>query len=148
MAHPITKKYKNIKAIAKKFNNYLKDAMDKGSYPIIKEFCLKNGYSYDYIMELKRELPKLEGEENKERREAGILLAQSLKNIIDWQEVILERMLISGNGSPAGIIFKLKQHQHGWTDRQQIEHSATDDLVKMIEAKNKMIKDAINNSDL
>ena len=145
MARPITERFKDINKIAKIFENALEQAIEKGSYPIVKEICLRNKLPYDYIMELKREMPKLE---NPDRKAQGERLAQSIKKIIDWQEVVLERMLISGNGSPAGIIFKLKQHQHGWTDKQQIEHSATDDIIKMIEAKNKMIKEAIDNSDL
>lgn len=145
MAHPITEKYKNMNKVIKKFEDALKEAIENKKYIIIKEICLTNNYSYDYIMELKREMPK---SEDPERKEQGERLAQAIKNIIDWQEVLLEQMLITGNGSPAGIIFKLKQHQHGWTDRQEIEHSATDEVIKMIEAKNKMIKEAINNSDL
>lgn len=145
MAHPITDKYKNMNKVIKKFEDALKEAIENKKYIIIKEICLTNNYSYDYIMELKREMPK---SEDPERKEQGERLAQAIKNIIDWQEVLLEQMLITGNGSPAGIIFKLKQHQHGWTDRQEIEHSATDEVIKMIEAKNKMIKEAINNSDL
>ena len=145
MAHPITDKYKNMNKVIKKFEDALKEAIENKKYIIIKEICLTNNYSYDYIMELKREMPK---SEDPERKEQGERLAQAIKNIIDWQEVLLEQMLITGNGSPAGIIFKLKQHQHGWTDRQQIEHSATDEVIKMIEAKNKMIKEAIDNSDL
>ena len=145
MAHPITDKYKNMNKVIKKFEDALKEAIENKKYIIIKEICLTNNYSYDYIMELKREMPK---SEDPERKKQGERLAQAIKNIIDWQEVLLEQMLITGNGSPAGIIFKLKQHQHGWTDRQEIEHSATDEVIKMIEAKNKMIKEAINNSDL
>lgn len=145
MAHPITDKYKNMNIVIKKFEDALKEAIENKKYIIIKEICLTNNYSYDYIMELKREMPK---SEDPERKKQGERLAQAIKNIIDWQEVLLEQMLITGNGSPAGIIFKLKQHQHGWTDRQQIEHSATDEVIKMIEAKNKMIKEAIDNSDL
>ena len=145
MAHPITDKYKNMNKVIKKFEDALKEAIENKKYIIIKEICLTNNYSYDYIMELKREMPK---SEDPERKRQGERLSQAIKNIIDWQEVVLEQMLITGNGSPAGIIFKLKQHQHGWTDRQQIEHSATDEVIKMIEAKNKMIKEAIDNSDL
>lgn len=145
MAHPITDKYKNMNKVAKKFEDALKDAIEQNKYLVVREICLKNNYSYDYIMELKRELPK---SEDPKRREAGERLAQAIKNIISWQEVICEKKLIIGEGNLAGIIFKLKQHQHGWTDRQQVEHSATDDIIKMIEAKNKMIKEAIDNSDL
>lgn len=145
MAHPITDKYKNMNKVIKKFEDALKEAIENKKYIIIKEICLTNNYSYDYIMELKREMPK---SEDPERKEQGKRLSQAIKNIIDWQEVLLEQMLITGNGSPAGIIFKLKQPQHGWTDRQEIAHSATDEVIKMIEAKNKMIKEAINNSDL
>lgn len=145
MAHPITEKYKNMNKVIKKFEDALKDAIQQNKYIVVREICLKNNYSYDYIMELKREMPK---SENPERKAQGERLAQAIKNIISWQEVICEKKLIIGEGNLAGVIFKLKQHQHGWTDRQQIEHSATDDIIKMIEAKNKMIKEAIDNSDL
>lgn len=118
MAHPITDKYKDMNKVIKKFEDELEQAIKKGAYPIVKEICLKNNYSYDYIMELKREMPK---SADAERKAQGERLAQAIKKIIDWQEVVLERMLISGNGSPAGIIFKLKQHQHGWTDKQEIQ---------------------------
>lgn len=145
MARPITEKFKDINKIAKIFENALKDAILQNKYIVVKEICLRNNLPYDYILELKRELPQ---SEDAERREAGVRLSQSIKNIISWQEVICEKKLIIGEGNLAGVIFKLKQHQHGWTDRQQIEHSATDEVIKMIEAKNKMIKEAIDNSDL
>lgn len=145
MARPITEKYKNMNKVIKKFEDALKDAILQNKYIVVREICLKNNYSYDYIMELKREMPK---SENPEQKAQGERLAQAIKNIISWQEVICEKKLIIGEGNLAGVIFKLKQHQHGWTDRQQIEHSATDEVIKMIEAKNKMIKEAIDNSDL
>lgn len=145
MARPITEKYKNMNKVIKKFEDALKDAILQNKYIVVREICLRNNYSYDYIMELKREMPK---SENPEQKAQGERLAQAIKNIISWQEVICEKKLIIGEGNLAGVIFKLKQHQHGWTDRQQIEHSATDDIIKMIEAKNKMIKEAIDNSDL
>lgn len=145
MARPITDKYKNMDKVIKKFEDALKDAIQQNKYIVVREICLRNNYSYDYIMELKREMPK---SENPEQKAQGERLAQAIKNIISWQEVICEKKLIIGEGNLAGVIFKLKQHQHGWTDRQQIEHSATDDIIKMIEAKNKMIKEAIDNSDL
>ena len=145
MARPTTEKYKNMNKVIKKFEDALKDAILQNKYIVVREICLRNNYSYDYIMELKREMPK---SENPEQKAQGERLAQAIKNIISWQEVICEKKLIIGEGNLAGVIFKLKQHQHGWTDRQQIEHSATDDIIKMIEAKNKMIKEAIDNSDL
>lgn len=145
MAHPITEKYKDMNKVIKKFEDALKDAILQNKYIVVREICLRNNYSYDYIMELKREMPK---SEDPKRKAQGERLAQAIKNIISWQEVICEKKLIIGEGNLAGVIFKLKQHQHGWTDRQQIEHSATDDIIKMIEAKNKMIKEAIDNSDL
>lgn len=145
MARPITDKYKDMNKVIKKFEDALKDAILQNKYIVVREICLRNNYSYDYIMELKREMPKSEDPEQKAQ---GERLAQAIKNIISWQEVICEKKLIIGEGNLAGVIFKLKQHQHGWTDRQQIEHSATDDIIKMIEAKNKMIKEAIDNSDL
>ncbi len=145
MARPITEKYKNMNKVIKKFEDALKDAILQNKYIVVREICLRNNYSYDYIMELKREMPK---SENPEQKAQGERLAQAIKNIISWQEVICEKKLIIGEGNLAGVIFKLKQHQHGWTDRQQIEHSATDEVIKMIEAKNKMIKEAIDNSDL
>lgn len=145
MARPITDKYKDMNKVIKKFEDALKDAIQQNKYIVVREICLRNNYSYDYIMELKREMPK---SENPEQKAQGERLAQAIKNIISWQEVICEKKLIIGEGNLAGVIFKLKQHQHGWTDRQQIEHSATDDIIKMIEAKNKMIKEAIDNSDL
>lgn len=145
MARPTTEKYKNMNKVIKKFEDALEDAILQNKYIVVREICLKNNYSYDYIMELKREMPK---SENPEQKAQGERLAQAIKNIISWQEVICEKKLIIGEGNLAGVIFKLKQHQHGWTDRQQIEHSATDDIIKMIEAKNKMIKEAIDNSDL
>lgn len=145
MARPITDKYKDMNKVIKKFEDALKDAILQNKYIVVREICLRNNYSYDYIMELKREMPK---SENPEQKAQGERLAQAIKNIISWQEVICEKKLIIGEGNLAGVIFKLKQHQHGWTDRQQIVHSATDEVIKMIEAKNKMIKEAIDNSDL
>lgn len=66
--------------------------------------------------------------------------------MVNNQEAFIEDNAINNKIPLAFAIFKLKQL--GWTDRQQVEHSATDDIIKMIEAKNKMIKEAIDNSDL
>ena len=104
MARPITEKYKNMNKVIKKFEDALKDAILQNKYIVVREICLRNNYSYDYIMELKREMPK---SENPEQKAQGERLAQAIKNIISWQEVICEKKLIIGEGNLAGVIFKL-----------------------------------------
>lgn len=137
MGRPRKAKYEN-KNLVRIFETYLQEKINNQQIPIIKECCLQNDLDYDYIMELKRER-KLKND---------LALSQSIKKILYWKEVICEKLLITGAGNTAGIIFILKQPAHGWTDRQQIDHSASDDLLKAIQERNTAIKEAIENSDL
>lgn len=80
--------------------------------PIMKECCLKNGWSYDYIYELSRDNPEL--------REA-------VKELTGWKEVVLEQGMLYGTIKPGAAIFSLKQL--GWKDNQSIEVCQADSNV-------------------
>lgn len=127
-----------IENLTELITTYTNKKIKGKEYPILYECLIEKGLNPKYVNEINRNA----------KAKNDYTLDDAISMLLLWQEVILEKMLITGNGSPAGIIFKLKQPQHGWTDRQQVEHSATDDIIKMIEAKNKMIKEAIDNSDL
>lgn len=127
-----------INSLIKVFDKYLNEKITQGQIPIIKECCLLNNLDYDYVLELRRTHAK----------DGNMELSRSIKKMLYWKEVICEKLLITGAGNTAGIIFILKQPAHGWTDRQQIDHSASDDLLKTIIERNKAIKEAIENSDL
>ena len=135
MARPKKNKY-IIKNLCKVIDEYIQEKMDAGGLPILKECCLENDLNYDYIIQLQRET-KEQGDER---------LSRSIKKLLGWKEVILERGLVSGKLNTTGCIFVLKQPAHGWTDKHQVEYDDT--LINMIKERNEMIKNAIENEDL
>lgn len=89
--------------------------------PILKECCLRNGWNYDYVMQLQRD--------NED-------LSDAIRELLGWKEVILEQGMLTGVFKPGAAIFSLKQL--GWTDKQDIklqkqEAIADDDLTKALE---------------
>lgn len=97
---PKHEKY-NISEMIKKIEKYTAES----ELPILKECCLENAWSYDYIMELKRN---------------DKTLSQSIKRLLDKKEVILEKMMVFGTGNVTGCIFTLKQPAHGWSDKHDV----------------------------
>lgn len=91
----------DIAAMCEKIDLYIRKNAPKG-LPILKECCLQNGWNYDYVMELQRNNP---------------MLSQSVKKLLDWKEVQLEKGGLSGKFNPSVVIFSLKQPAHGWTDK-------------------------------
>lgn len=75
-----------------------------GPVPILKECCLLNEWNYDYVMELQRKHEEL---------------SQSIKKLLDWKEVKLERGALNGSIDKTMAIFSLKQPAHGWTDQRE-----------------------------
>ena len=136
MAHPggrpkkpkYTKKY-----MLKRIAEYIADCNVDGTHvlpngqrkpvrvPILKECCLKNGWNYDYVMQLQRDDEEL---------------SQSIRDLLGWKEIILEQGMLTGVFKPGAAIFSLKQL--GWTDRQDIklqkqEAVEDDELTKALE---------------
>lgn len=74
--------------------------------PIIKKFCIQDGNPcHDTLCTLAKENRNL---------------SESMKKCIAKQEIWYEEQTSQGNIPPAFGIFKLKQPQHGWTDKQEI----------------------------
>ena len=87
--------------LLEKFDKYIMET----DYPIIKEFCVKEGYSYDTIEDLKRKLPAL---------------AQTIKRALQKAESYIERNALHNKVNPVFSMFRLKQPCFGWTDKQEI----------------------------
>ena len=134
---PPKPKYK-IPDMIKRMEEYIADCNVDGSQklpngqrkpvrvPILKECCLRNKWTYDYVHELAR------GNEE---------LSLAIKELLGWKEVILEQGMLTGVFKPSAAIFSLKQL--GWTDKQDIKLEKTeviddDELTKALEeiAKN------------
>ncbi|MFI3228200.1 MAG: hypothetical protein R3Y09_12465 [Clostridia bacterium] len=110
----------DIETMCNKIEEYLQ--ITKKSVPILKECCLINNWSYDYVIELK---------------EKNDILSQSVKRIYDQAEVNYEKMAVLGKVAPAWAIFKLKQPVHGWTDKYQVQNDVAinkvNELLEKIE---------------
>lgn len=113
-------------------------------YPTVPDFCRKNKIHKQRLYEFAGD--KSLNKDDLGKEPLGKYFSDALKRMSNNQEAFIEDNAVNNKIPLVFAIFKLKQL--GWTDRQQIEHSATDDIIKMIEAKNKMIKEAIDNSDL
>jgi hypothetical protein len=85
--------------------------------PILKECCFENNWNYDYVMELERK---------------NTQLSQSIKRLLAKKEVMLEKMLYSGENN-TGYIFSLKQL--GWRDRFDQEISGGLQLVRVTDSE-------------
>ena len=84
----------------------LREYIDKSDDPMIDEFCLFNGVSKDTVYRL---------EKNNEN------LSDSIKYCHTKQHIRTVRAIENGLINPTFGIFKLKQRQYGWTDKQEIE---------------------------
>lgn len=129
MAKKATGKY-DINKLCKLLNEYT-EATD---IPILKECCLNNNLSYDYISQLKRK----EIEENPNILDRPLTLA--IKRLLDKKEVSLEKMALNGKIDRGMAIFSLKQI--GWKDNPTIE----DDTKNIVGAVNTLIQTMANNT--
>lgn len=98
------KKYK-AEDIAKRLDKYIEDCED----PMIQEFCLLDGVSKDTIYRLAKEC---------------VQLSDTIKKCHAKQEIRTVRKVQAGEMNPTWAIFKMKQRQYGWTDKQEIELDA------------------------
>jgi hypothetical protein len=96
--------------LAERLNEYI----NNNDYPLIKEFCLQpNTPCHDRLIILKQDCPELD---------------EAYKKAIAKQEVFIDRGATMGVLNPTFAIFKLKQHQFGWTDKQQIDAHLSGEL--------------------
>ena len=89
--------------------------------PVFKECCLKNGWNYDYVMQLQRDNAEL---------------SEKAQELLGWKEVLLEQGMLYGTIKHGAAIFSLKQL--GWRDNQSIsinkaEDVEDDELTKSLE---------------
>lgn len=114
LGRPAKSKYK-INFMVEKINQYIQEKRD--DLPILKECCLINDWNYDYVMQLQRENPAL---------------SQSIKKLLDWKEVNLEKGALTGRIDKTMAIFSLKQPAHGWSDNP-IHEDNSEELSKISE---------------
>lgn len=90
------------KQLIKAVDDYLNECEQKDIVPIIKEFALKNGISYNRLCE--------RYQENEE-------LSSAIKKIGSTKEIVLERGALTGKYNSTMAIFSLKQM--GWRDKKE-----------------------------
>ncbi len=98
--------------MVEKIADYIEATKDE--LPILKECCLLNGWDYDYVMKLQR---------------ADDALRQSIKKLLDWKEVRLERGGLTGKFNKTMVIFTLKQPAHGWRDKAPDSENNGDSVI-------------------
>lgn len=104
-------------------DEYLRECKEKNTFPIIKEFAIRMGISYNRLCE--------RGYENEE-------LSNAIKRIHDTKEIVLERGAMTGQFQPSMAIFSLKQM--GWRDKFE-EKEESDEESGVIEIPSIISKD-------
>ena len=79
--------------------------------PILKECCLKNNWSYDWVIEMQRNHEDLN---------------DAIRELLGWKEILLEQGMLYGTIKHGAAIFSLKQL--GWRDNQSISINKTEDI--------------------
>lgn len=137
---PIKYTYKFKVKLLEKFVKYI----DTTEYPTMPDFCVKNSIAKQRVYDFSTDTNLTE--EDRQNQPLGIYYLDCIKRMNDKQEAFLEENGLVERINVPFAIFKLKQL--GWTDKQQIDHSATDEMLKAITERNKAIREAIDNSDL
>lgn len=103
-------KYK-IENLVKLINDYTDKKIEGKGYPMLKECIMEADLCYKYVLQINQQYKKIN----------DYRLDDAMRRLYDWQEIICEKMLVTGNGSTVGIMFVLKQPRHGWTDKQEVQ---------------------------
>lgn len=115
----------DVNKMCEKMDEYIDECNANNDIPVLKECCLLNGWCYEYVV-------------NMRNRPENEKLAQSIRRILDWKEVKLEKGALKGELNHTMAIFSLKQL--GWRDKQEEESNAENEvanvLLKMIGANN------------
>jgi len=123
----------------------LEDFVINHDYPLVKEFLLgRNDLpSFDYLLEM------IKGNDN---------LHHAYKKAIDKQETYIERGALHGELNPTFAIFKLKQHQFGWKDKNEqaitvsnsfdVSQLSTEEIRAELEKQKRISDLALNTIDV
>ena len=85
----------NLDYMVGKINEYVE--ANKNKYPILKECCLQNDWNYAYVRQLQMKHE---------------ILSNTIKKLLDYKEIQLEKGAISGALNTTMAIFTLKQPTH------------------------------------
>lgn len=89
--------------LAEQLNEYIDSCDD----PLLQEFCLMpDSPSRETLNVLSKNCKDL---------------SDAIRRCMDKQELSIIRKAMSGDANATFAIFRLKQPQHGWTDKQQID---------------------------
>lgn len=119
MARPKTGRYDPDK-MAEIIDDYVDQCVKKKAVPILKEVTTKQGWCYDYVMEMSRKL-EMEDKHNP--------LTRSIKRLMDAKEYLLERNGLNGTVQSTMAIFSLKQM--GWKDKTDVDITADENALKL-----------------
>lgn len=87
----------------------LMEYVNKTEDPMIEEFCIAEGNpSKDTLYRLEKE---------------NCRISDAIKKCHLKQEIRTVKRVEIGLMNPTWAIFKMKQKQYGWTDKQELEHS-------------------------
>lgn len=115
----------DIKDLIEKLNIYIEESND----PMVVEFCGNYGISKDTIYRYAKESTEL---------------TDSIKRLHGKQEKRTVKLAEAGEIPTAWAIFKMKQKQYGWTDKQEIVSENTNKNVNMevdsVEEADRIIK--------
>lgn len=98
----------------------LKEYIDKSDDPMIEEFVMQNGVTKDTLYRLEKENQRL---------------SDIIKYCHTKQHIRTVRRIEEGLINPTFGIFKLKQRQYGWTDKQEVELSGELNIIKVTPPK-------------
>lgn len=98
------------KQLIKGAKEYLDWCKEKDTFPIIKEFALRMGISYNRLVERCQESEEL---------------SNAIKAIGDTKQIVLERGAMTGKYHPSMAIFSLKQM--GWRDKPDADEIGNKD---------------------
>lgn len=138
MARPKKDKY-IIDNLCKVIDNYTQEHIDNNKYPVLKECCIFNNLCYDYVIELQKK-SKEEGDER---------LSRSIRRLLDWKEVLLERGGLSGSVNSNFAMFILKQPAHNWRDKpkEEEDNSQVVEALKLLGSVKEAVKKELENGE-
>lgn len=95
---------------AAEINKALETFIMENNEPLIQEFTLNYGISQSRFYDLAKDNEKL---------------SETIKKALTKQELYLIKQTQAGNINPTFAIFRLKQKQFGWTDKQEVDSKVT-----------------------
>jgi hypothetical protein len=105
--------------------------IDENELPLIEEFCVNNDVTRDTFYRL---LGESEHGKNSVGEEVSSKLSCIKKRADQKAEAYLVKNALGNKVNPVFSMFMLKQARFGWRDKQEIEHTGLDFVVKRFDS--------------